>query len=256
MDNTQWDRHSRAPMVSEAQYMPKCAPIDPSAGSYLAVTQQPNSMSIGSLVGPAIHPDLAGDCGMMWNGMPLHSEHQTPLFPGNHIHESVEDTRFYGSPETCSSPSSDGATLSIPSHPRSSLSSTPVVVDPYPENIIDSDLSSSPMSMHSNIRCWDQQDAGLHSMVPLSLHDSLVQPVSSPSRIFSDSGSKANALSAPSVPLPFSRMVCTPPLGIRRALSSPGYTLRHSHGLEAAVGHLEPEHTPSRKARVGFQHTT
>ncbi|KAI9038585.1 C2H2 finger domain protein [Aspergillus affinis] len=178
MDNTQWERHSRAPMVSDAHYVPKCAPIDPSAGSYLAVTQQPNSMSIGSLVGPAIHPDLTGDCGMMWNGMSLHSEHQTPLFPGNHIHESVEDTRFYGSPETCSSPSSDGATLSIPSHPRSSLSTTPVVVDPYPENIIESDLSSSPMSMPANVRCWDQHDAGLHSsnLVPLSLHDSLVQP--------------------------------------------------------------------------------
>ncbi|THC87141.1 hypothetical protein EYZ11_013413 [Aspergillus tanneri] len=181
MDNTQWERHSRGPMVSEPHYVTKCAPIDPNSATYIAVTQQPNSMSIGSLVGPAIHPDLANDCGMMWHEMPMHSQHQAPMYPSNHIHESVEDTRFYGSPESCSSPSSDGATLSIPSHPRSSLSSTPVaVVDPYPENIIESDLTSSPMSMTANVRCWDQQEHNLASsnIVQLSLHDGLVQPVS------------------------------------------------------------------------------
>lgn len=173
MNNAQWSRQSHISMVSESHYLPKAAPVDPNAGHYLAATQPTTSMSIGSLVAPPIHPDLANDTGYMWMGMNMPSEHQNPLYPPHHIHESIEDSQFYSSPEACPSPCSDGATLSIPSHPRSSVASTPTAVaDQYPEPIIDSDLTSSPMSMHATLRCWDQSEGPLatpsYAPVPLS----------------------------------------------------------------------------------------
>ncbi|QMW24937.1 hypothetical protein G4B84_000182 [Aspergillus flavus NRRL3357] len=173
MNNAQWSRQSHISMVSESHYLPKAAPVDPNAGHYLAATQPTTSMSIGSLVAPPIHPDLANDTGYMWMGMNMPSEHQNPLYPPHHIHESIEDSQFYSSPEACPSPGSDGATLSIPSHPRSSVASTPTAVaDQYPEPIIDSDLTSSPMSMHATLRCWDQSEGPLatpsYAPVPLS----------------------------------------------------------------------------------------
>ncbi|EAU36521.1 predicted protein [Aspergillus terreus NIH2624] len=149
-------------------------------------------MSIGSIVGPAIHPDLASDCGLIWNGMgaaAASSEPQPSLYhhPHQHsIHESVEDTRFYTTPDTCPSPLSDGrSTLSIPSHSRSSVCSTPVaVVDAYPDvNIIESELTSSPVPMHASVRGWDHPEgSSMSHMIPLSLNESLVQAVSLLSR--------------------------------------------------------------------------
>ncbi|KAF9894773.1 hypothetical protein FE257_004394 [Aspergillus nanangensis] len=191
MDHAQWNQQTQIPLVSEpppaTPYVTKCAPSDPHTASYLAVTQAQNSMSIGSIVGPAIHPELvANDCGMIWSGLDMHPDPQSTLYPGHqqqqqqqqqpHIHESVEDTGFYATPDTCPSPLSDGPTLSIPSHSRSSVCSTPVaMVDTYPENIMDSELTSSPVPMHTNIRCWEQTEGqNISNMVPLSLNESLI----------------------------------------------------------------------------------
>ncbi|KAB8236129.1 uncharacterized protein BDW43DRAFT_248646 [Aspergillus alliaceus] len=180
MNNAQWGRQSHLPMVSESPYLPKGAPVDPNAGHFLAATHPATSMSIGSIVAPHIHPDLANDTGLMWMGMDMSSGHQTPIYP-HQIHESVEDNQFYSSPENCPSPSSDGATLSIPSHPRSSVASTPTAIaEPYPENIVDADLTSSPMPVHESLRCWDQSEGPLAtpSYAPVSLNESLAQSVS------------------------------------------------------------------------------
>ncbi|KAF7593058.1 hypothetical protein BBP40_012075 [Aspergillus hancockii] len=177
MNNAQWGRQNHLPLSSEP-YLPKSAPVNHNAGHFLAAAQPTTSMSIGSIVAPAIHPDLANDGSLMWMGMNLQPEHQTPIYPSHHIHESVEDNQFYSSPEACPSPSSDGATLSIPSHSRSSVASTPTaIVDTYPENIVESDLTSSPMPLHANLRCWDQPEGPLpqSSFAPVSLNESLAQ---------------------------------------------------------------------------------
>ncbi|PYH89940.1 C2H2 finger domain protein [Aspergillus ellipticus CBS 707.79] len=180
MDRTaQWQQQNRTPIIAE-HYVSNTAPVTSHPGQYLAVTQPQNAMSVGSLVAPAIHPELSADCGLMWNSVEIPSGHQTPLYHGHpHIHESVEDSRFYATPETCPSPLSDGTSLSVHSHSRSSVVSTPVtVVEPYPESMMEPDLTSSPMSMQSNMRCWEQPDTSLPSlsMMPLPLSESLLQP--------------------------------------------------------------------------------
>ncbi|KAG2418127.1 hypothetical protein HFD88_001228 [Aspergillus terreus] len=190
MNQPHWtQQQNHAPIVSEPapSYAPKRTPTDTHPSSFLTApsTQPQHTMSIGSIVGPAIHPDLASDCGLIWNGMgaaAASSEPQPSLYhhPHQHsIHESVEDTRFYTTPDTCPSPLSDGrSTLSIPSHSRSSVCSTPVaVVDAYPDvNIIESELTSSPVPMHASVRGWDHPEgSSMSHMIPLSLNESLVQ---------------------------------------------------------------------------------
>ncbi|KAE8349180.1 hypothetical protein BDV28DRAFT_141743 [Aspergillus coremiiformis] len=178
MNNAQWERQSHVPVVPESPYLPKGAPVDPNTGHYLTETQPVTTMSIGSVVAPAIHPDLTNDGGFMWANMNMSSVHQPPLYPTHRIHESVEDNQFYSSPEPCPSPSSDGATFSIPSHSRSSVASTPTAIaDSYPETILDTDLTSSPMSGHASLRCWGQSEGSLtaSSYVPVSLSETLAQ---------------------------------------------------------------------------------
>ncbi|KAL4892590.1 C2H2 finger domain protein [Aspergillus ambiguus] len=179
MNQPHWTQQLSEPSTS---YVPKCAPQNTHPSPFLtaASTQPQNTMSIGSIVGPAIHPDLAGDCGLVWNGIDVPSDTQSSLYPQQpSIHESVEDTHFYTTPEPCPSPLSDGPTLSIPSHSRSSVCSTPAaMVDSYPEvNILEPDLTSSPVPVHASARSWDHPDASnMSHMVQISLHESLIQP--------------------------------------------------------------------------------
>ncbi|KKK20332.1 hypothetical protein P175DRAFT_0354247 [Aspergillus ochraceoroseus IBT 24754] len=180
MDNTtQWERHTPTSIPSE-QYISRCTIVDPNQHHYLAMTQPTTSISLGPLKASVIHSDLSSD-GLLWNGMEMPSEHQTRIYPSPHIHESVEDSRFYSTPEACSSPSSDGTALSVPSYPRSSVSSTPAgVLDSYPDPIVDSELTSSPVPMHSTLRGWDQPEHMSSSissnMVPMPIPDSLIHP--------------------------------------------------------------------------------
>lgn len=181
MENTaQWERDRQIPTISEPPQVFKCMPIDPAINTYLAATQPPSSTSIGALVGSSIHPSLANDCTLMWNSIDMHSTPQVSMYGSHQIFESVEDTRFYATPETCPSPASDGATLSLPPYSRSSLSSTPAtMVDSYPSSIIDSDLTSSPVPMHASLQGWDPAEANLSSVAPITLDESLLSPVSS-----------------------------------------------------------------------------
>ncbi|RHZ48947.1 uncharacterized protein CDV56_100501 [Aspergillus thermomutatus] len=178
MESTsQWERERHIPTIAEPPQVSKCMPIDPAINTYLAATQSQSSMSIEALVGSSIHPSLASDCSLMWNSMDMHSAPQVSMYGGHQVFESVEDTRFYATPETCPSPASDGATLSLPPHSRCSLSSTPAtMIDSYPSSIVDSDLTSSPVSMHSTLRCWDPAEGNLSSMVPITLNESLLSP--------------------------------------------------------------------------------
>ncbi|PKY07390.1 hypothetical protein P168DRAFT_324809 [Aspergillus campestris IBT 28561] len=193
LDTASWEQPTHAPVV-DVPFVPtkETNTQVETASRYLAVT---NSMSIGSLVGPAIHPDLQTDYSMMWPSQEhhLHADPHPPMYPSHHVHESVEEHRFYATPESCPSPSSDGTSLSIPSHPRSSLSATPVaVIDHYPDTssangtIIESTLSSSPIPMHAthiphhhHQPRWDAEPA--LPPVPLNVHDAIMHhPVAMP----------------------------------------------------------------------------
>ncbi|KAL4808431.1 hypothetical protein BDV18DRAFT_99727 [Aspergillus unguis] len=176
-----WERHPSA--TSSMDYIPRYTVVPPSPAPYLAM---PQPQSIQKT------PDLAID-GLLWSSMDMpqqHSEHQTHILPHPRIQESVEEphpshSRFYSSPEACSSPVSDGTTYSVPSgsYSGSSISSTSpgLPVDAYPDPILDSELTSSPVPMHASLEGWDAQvqrtDASVTpSMVPLSIPDSLIHP--------------------------------------------------------------------------------
>lgn len=141
---------------------------------------QPNTMSIGSVVAPGIHPDLANDCSLMWSGVDLPLQPR-PTFH-NHLSETADDSPFYSSPaETCPSPLSD-TTFSLPAHSSSSMSSTSTsVIDHYPKNIFKGDAHASPLQLHTPLLRWDA-DAGMppSHLVPMSMGENLIQPVSAP----------------------------------------------------------------------------
>ncbi|KAJ5206165.1 Zinc finger C2H2 [Penicillium cf. griseofulvum] len=167
-----WASNTQKPIVTESG-VPRCMSMD--HGMPLAATSHSHSMSIGSLVAPGIHPELANDCSLMWSGVDL------PLQPRPAFHsqlpDSVDDSPFYSSPaETCPSPLSD-ATFSLPPHSSSSISSASVsVIDQYPKNILKGDVTSSPLQIHTPLR-WDT-DAGMppSHLVPMSMGENMIQP--------------------------------------------------------------------------------
>ncbi|KAL4797217.1 C2H2 finger domain protein [Aspergillus venezuelensis] len=165
--SARWERHPSA--RSSVDYIPRYAMASPIPAQYMAMPQpQP-------VCKPAIHPDLAID-GLIWNTMEMPSEHQTHIIPAPRIQESVEDTRFY-TPEACSSPSSDGTTYSVPSYSGSVSSTSPALVDSYPDPIFDSELSASPGPMNATLDGWDRAETvAPASMVPMSIPDSLIHP--------------------------------------------------------------------------------
>ncbi|KAJ5700498.1 hypothetical protein N7536_003511 [Penicillium majusculum] len=172
-EQSSWASNNQQPIATESA-VPRCMSMD--HGMPLTATSHPHSMSIGSLVAPGIHPDLANnDCSLMWSGVDL------PLQPRPAFHsqlpESVDDSPFYSSPaETCPSPLSD-ATFSLPPHSSSSISSASVsVIDQYPKNILKGDVTSSPLQMHTPLR-WDT-DAGMppSHLVSMSMGESMIQP--------------------------------------------------------------------------------
>ncbi|OQE24314.1 hypothetical protein PENSTE_c007G01207 [Penicillium steckii] len=174
-DQAQWTPQTQAASISEP--VPRCMSMD--SGSLIAGTpQQSHSMSIGSIVAPGVHPDLAGDCGMVWSNMelPLQQRPSANLFQ-NHIPETADDSPFYSSPaETCPSPLSD-ATFSLPPTSSSSISSGSIsVVDQYPKGIL-KDMTASPLQIASPLR-WEGAETSLppSHLVPLSLEENLIQP--------------------------------------------------------------------------------
>ncbi|KXG53059.1 Zinc finger, C2H2 [Penicillium griseofulvum] len=166
-----WASNTQKPIVTDTG-VPRCMSMD---GMPLAATSHSHSMSIGSLVAPGIHPDLANDCSLMWSGVDLPLQPR-PAFH-NQLPDSVDDSPFYSSPaETCPSPLSD-ATFSLPPHSSSSISSASVsVIDQYPKNILKGDVTSSPLQIHTPLR-WDT-DAGMppSHLVPMSMGENMIQP--------------------------------------------------------------------------------
>ncbi|KAJ5477940.1 Zinc fingerC2H2 [Penicillium desertorum] len=181
-EQSSWTSNKQNPIINESA-VPRCMSMD--HGMPLTATSPTHSMSIGSLVAPGIHPDLANnDCSLMWSGVDL------PLQPRPAFHsqlpESVDDSPFYSSPaDTCPSPLSD-ATFSLPPHSSSSISSASVsVIDQYPKNIMNGEVTSSPLQMHTPLR-WDT-DAGVppSHLVPMSMGREYDPASEFSSRIFS-----------------------------------------------------------------------
>ncbi|CAL5874463.1 uncharacterized protein PFLUO_LOCUS8759 [Penicillium psychrofluorescens] len=170
--SAQWAPPSRAPAPVVS--------VDAGTGSLLAPSSQAHAMSIGSIVAPGIHPDLANDCSLMWSGMELPLQPRPVNMFQHHLPESADDSPFYSSPaETCPSPLSDVA-FSIPPHSTSSISSGSVsLIDQYHnKGMMKTDVTSSPLQMHSPLRVWDGSDAGLppSQLLPISLEESMIQP--------------------------------------------------------------------------------
>ncbi|QQK46046.1 Zinc finger, C2H2 [Penicillium digitatum] len=172
-EQSSWESNPPELIVPESA-VPRCLSMD--HGMTLATASHSHSMSIGSLVAPGIHPDLANtDCSLMWSGVDL------PLQPRPVFHsqlpDSVDDSPFYSSPaETCPSPLSD-ATFSLPPHSSSSISSAYVsVIDQYPKNILKGDVNSSPLQMHNSPR-WEI-DAGMPQshLVAIPMEENMIQP--------------------------------------------------------------------------------
>ncbi|KAJ5781659.1 transcriptional regulator family: C2H2 zinc finger [Penicillium psychrosexuale] len=168
------EKSSLAPNpITESPVSP-CMSMD--HGIPLAATSHSHSMSIGALVAPGIHPDLANnDCSLLWSGIEL------PLQPRPAFHsqlpESVDDSPFYSSPaETCPSPLSD-ATFSLPPYSSSSISSAGSVIDQYPSNIVKSELTSSPLQMHTPLRWSTEAGMPPSDLVPMSMGENMIQPV-------------------------------------------------------------------------------
>lgn len=168
-------------MIANSSSIPRCVAVD--NGSLLAASPHHSQpMSIGSLVAPGVHPDLANDCSLVWNGMdlPLQQPRPSPHMFQGPVPESADDSPFYSSPaETCPSPLSD-ATFSLPPHSSSSISSASVsVIDQYPKGLFKTE-TSSPLQMASPLR-WDGSEQGMPpSHFPISIEEHLIQPVCLP----------------------------------------------------------------------------
>ena len=176
-EQSQWAPRSQPQITNDSSSIPRCVTVD--AESLLAATSQSHSMSIGSLVAPGVHPDLANDCSLVWNGMDLPLQQPRPstnLFH-NQLPESADDSPFYSSPaETCPSPLSDTA-FSLPTHTSSISSGSMSMMDQYPKGMMKTDIMASPLQMNSPLR-WDSSDLVPTShLVPISLEENLIQPV-------------------------------------------------------------------------------
>ncbi|KAJ5732603.1 hypothetical protein N7493_004084 [Penicillium malachiteum] len=175
-EQTQWAPQTQTQMAQDSTSIPRCVSMD--TGSLLSGTSQPNSMSIGALVAPGIHPDLANDCSLVWSGMDLPLQQPRPstnLFH-HQLPENVDDSPFYSSPaETCPSPLSDTA-FSLPTHTSSISSGSVSMMDQYPKGLMKTDLTASPLQMHSPLR-WDPSDVVPTShLVPMTMGEDLIQP--------------------------------------------------------------------------------
>lgn len=145
---------------------------------FYPTTQQQNTMCIETLVTPKIQLDLAEDQPIEWTGLDFQQpqpSRRSSMLQGN-IPESIENSLFYTYPESCASSLSDCATFSLGSQTRSSISSTPpTILDQYPEQVLETDLTASPVPMHSELPCWNTSTTSMSSstsssnMVPFSL---------------------------------------------------------------------------------------
>ncbi|CAG7919776.1 unnamed protein product [Penicillium olsonii] len=178
------ERHELESQTEQPSWAPKQEPMLPESaiprcmamgnGLSLTAAPQPNTMSIGSVVAPGIHPDLVNDCSLMWSGVDLPLQPR-PTFH-NHLSEAADDSPFYSSPaETCPSPLSD-TTFSRPSHSGSMSSTSTSIMDHYSKTMFKSDIHTSPLQAPALLR-WDP-DTGMppSHLVPMSMGENLIQP--------------------------------------------------------------------------------
>ncbi|KAL2216223.1 putative C2H2 finger domain protein [Thermoascus aurantiacus ATCC 26904] len=190
--------------------------VDTNTGSFPATRQQSTSMSINSIVAPGIHPDLAGDYSLTWSGTEIPLQPRAHMFPG-YIRDSTDDSPFYSSPETCASPSSDGPSFQAPAQPRQSVSCAQTsMIEQYPKNIYSTDLTASPVQIHSPIRDWDPLEGNVPApnVIPISLDGDVIQPVDSP------------------VPIPLSNLDWDEWFALRRELGSAPGVISGNDGME------------------------
>lgn len=160
----QWRHQSKSASITSAPTtMITSMPIDVTSASYPASQVSTPLSSASPVIGSAIHPDLAGDYSLPWNGMEIPLQPRPTVF-GSHIRDSPDDLPFYSSPDTCGSPASDAAGYVMPPHPSSAPTS---VMEPFTY----SDLSASPLQLPAATREWDGMDivSSAPNMMPLAL---------------------------------------------------------------------------------------
>ncbi|OKL64095.1 hypothetical protein UA08_00621 [Talaromyces atroroseus] len=170
----QWRHQSKSASITSApSNMVTSVPIDVTSASYPTSQVSTPLSSASPVIGGGIHPDLANDISLPWNGMEVPLQPRPTVF-GNHIRDSPDDLPFYSSPDTCGSPASDAAGYVLPPHPSSAPTS---VMEPFHY----SDLTASPLQLPA-AREWDNLDvvSSAPNMMPLALDgNQLIHPVES-----------------------------------------------------------------------------
>ena len=156
--------------------MSGCMPVPPSTDIFFASSQSP--ASTGPATDPTIRQELPPNYPLLWSGMGMSLQNKQTI-PRYHVTEASEDGHFYPSPETCASPTSDGASLLLSPHPPASVpSATSTTIDPYGEDSMRTDLASSPLPLDSGLRCLESSGLNIANMMPASQSGSFVQSVS------------------------------------------------------------------------------
>lgn len=175
--STHWVAPNRTPVITNSPAsIPRCVSVYASTAPLLAPTPQSTSMSIGSIVAPGTHPDLANDGALLWSCFepPLQPRAQ-PMF-SSHIPECAADSPFCSSPpETCPSPPSEAA-FSLAPHATSTISSGSVsFMDDFPKDMMKHEITASPLQMATLLH-WDGSDAGMppSQLLPISLEEDLI----------------------------------------------------------------------------------
>lgn len=185
--------------------------------------------SASPVIGSAIHPDLAGDYSLPWNGMEIPLQPRPTVF-GSHIRDSPDDLPFYSSPDTCGSPASDAAGYVMPPHPSSAPTS---VMEPFTY----SDLSASPLQLPAATREWDGLDivSSAPNIMPLALDgNQMIHPVGEPSSHLGVSciESQLTSFLEPTLPIPLSNLDGDEWYALRRELTSAPGVLSGDDGME------------------------
>ncbi|EED17685.1 C2H2 finger domain protein, putative [Talaromyces stipitatus ATCC 10500] len=206
----QWRHQSKSASITSAPTtMITSVPLDVTSASYPTSQVSTPLSSASPVIGSAIHPDLAGDYSLPWNGMEIPLQPRPAVF-GSHIRDSPDDLPFYSSPDTCGSPASDAAGYGLPPHPSSAPTS---VMEPFAY----SDLTASPLQLPAATREWDGLDivSSAPNMMPLALDgNQMIHPVES------------------SVPIPLSHLDGDEWYSLRRELTSAPGVLSGDDGME------------------------
>lgn len=219
-----WKQPSQSSVASDHSSVADAIPACTAAESMPVASS--GSMSIGSIVAPGVHPELANDYPLPWGGMEVPLEPRAAAFR-NHIRESAEDSPFYSSPDTCASPLSDVPSFHISSQPRSTVSSAPTSV------IFNPELVHSPLQIDDNGHDWDPMEAGVSaSLLPFPLEGDMLQSVGEPSLRPQPLRAATDSPQDFPVPVPLSNLDGVEWFALRRELTSaPGVISGHD-GME------------------------